>query len=154
MTEATLPDLQRLSRNELEALWLEAPPPSLPRGVYRGSYLERIEHSVSRQARWRWSEHLAFERLPFGVDFDRHLWFFFSPRIALGRFDPQVGASRWRDTDAVRLHYNVSRLPAPVRNVLYDEVKPLSDRLVLGMGGINAGRDRGDYFFFALERTE
>jgi hypothetical protein len=153
MSPPTLAALQAMPRDELEARWLEAPAPRVPRGVYRGHYLTRIDHAVSRRARWRWSEHLAFAQLPFGVDFDRRLWFFFTPRLALGRFDPQVRPSRWRDTDAVQLHYHVSRLPVSVRNVLYDEVKPLSDQLILGMGGINAGRDEGDHFFFALTRV-
>ncbi|MFW6067010.1 MAG: hypothetical protein ACOC97_01635 [Myxococcota bacterium] len=32
-------------------------------------------------------------------------------------------------------------------------MKPLSGRLLLGIGGINAGRDEGDHFFFALEQV-
>lgn len=67
---------------------------------------------------------------------------------------PRVGPSRWRDTEAVTLHYERSRLPAPIRGVLYDEVKPLTDTICLGLGGINAERGDGDQFFFALERFE
>lgn len=153
VTPPSLAELQALSRGDLEARWVEAPAPWVPRGVYRGHFLTPIDNATSRLARWRWTEDLAFRRTPFGVDFDRRLWFFFSPRLALGRFDPQVGPSRWRDTDAVRLHYHPSHLPGPVRHILYDEVKPLADHLVLGMGGINAGRDAGDHFFFALTRA-
>jgi hypothetical protein len=64
--------------------------------------------------------------------------------------DRNAGRSRWRDTETVRLHYEVSRLPGPVRAVLYDEVKVLSPSLCLGIGGINAARGRGDHFFYAL----
>jgi hypothetical protein len=149
----TLDDLRALSVDELEAHWVGAPAPTLPDGVYRGHHLARIDNAGSRRPHWRWSQRVAFEWAPFGVDFDRRLWFFFTTRLALGRFEPRVGPSRWRHTDAVGLHYDPSRLPAPIRGVLYDEVKPLTERLLLGIGGIRAGRDEGDHFFFALERV-
>jgi hypothetical protein len=93
-----------------------------------------------------------FKWTPFGVDFDTRLWFFWHAALAAGRFEPRPGRSRWRDTEAVGLHYHVSRLPGPVRGVLYDEVKPLSADLCLCIGGINAPRGQGDHFFFALQR--
>jgi len=71
----------------------------------------------------------------------------------MGHFQTQVGESRWRDTDAVSLRYQRSRLPRFVRDVLYDELKPLSADLVLGIGGINQDRGAGDHFFFALEKV-
>lgn len=151
-TDPTLSSLRAMSVDALERLWLQTPSPTVPSGVYRGHYLTRIDNPVSRSFRWRWVARLGFEWPSFGVDFDRRLWFFFSTRLAVGRFEPRPGPSRWRDTDAVQLHYDVSRLPGPLRNVLYDEVKPLSDALILGIGGINAGRGQGDHFFFALER--
>ena len=46
----------------------------------------------------------------------------------------------------------IDRLPRFVRDMLYDEVKPLSERLILGIGGINRGRGEGEHLFFALER--
>jgi hypothetical protein len=36
--------------------------------------------------------------------------------------------------------------------MLYDEVKPLSADLLLGLGGVNAETGEGDHFFFTLER--
>ena len=39
---------------------------------------------------------------------------------------------------------------APVRGMLYDELKPLADGRVLGLGGINAGAGEGEHFFFEL----
>jgi hypothetical protein len=96
---------------------------------------------------------LGFVRLPFGIDFDRRRWFFVDPRLLVGRFATECGPSRWRDTDSVRLTYHGSRLPRIIRSSLYDEVKPLSDELCLGMGGINADRGTGDHFFFALRRV-
>jgi hypothetical protein len=50
----------------------------------------------------------------------------------------------------LQLHYDVSRLP--IRRVLYDEIKPLADGTILGLGGIDAGRGEGDHFFFELRR--
>ncbi|PKN31442.1 MAG: hypothetical protein CVU63_23915, partial [Deltaproteobacteria bacterium HGW-Deltaproteobacteria-20] len=63
------------------------------------------------------------------------------------------GPSRWRDTQTIRLHYHPSRLPGAVRTFLYDEVKPLTESLCLGIGGINAPRGRGEQFLFSLERV-
>ncbi len=124
-----------------------------PSGVYRGHVLARIDHATSRRALWRWSERIGFEWTPFGIDFDRRVWFFGSRALAAGRFDPRVQRSRWRDTDAIGLHYDVSRLPSFVRRALYDEVKPLSPRWMLGIGGMNGERGVGDHFYFALERV-
>ena len=91
---------------------------------------------------------------PFGLNFYPGWgdWFFFHPKIAAGRFVPRRERSRWRSTDAYTLSYERSRLPRPVRGLLYDELKPLSDRLILGFGGTNAETDKGDHFFFALSR--
>lgn len=36
--------------------------------------------------------------------------------------------------------------------MLYDEVMPIRDQLVLGLGGVNAARDRGDHFFFEVHK--
>jgi len=148
----TLQQLSSMSLGELEALWTRPIALSAPRGVYRGHALWRIDHETSRRPLWRFSERLGFVWIPFGVDFDRRLWFFFAPHLAMGRFQTQVGESRWRDTDAISLRYERSRLPRFVRDVLYDEVKPLSERLVLGIGGINRERGEGEHFFFALEK--
>ena len=136
----------------LEPLFAHDEPIDVPSGVFRGRVLCRLDTPGARDRLWAPSQKVAFEWLPFGVDFDRRLWFFFEPRFGVGRFEPRVERSRWRDTDVVTLRYDVSRLPRPVRRVLYDEVKPLDGDRLLGIGGINAGPGRGDHFFFALER--
>jgi hypothetical protein len=41
----------------------------------------------------------------------------------------------------------------PRLGLLYDEVKPLSEDLCLGMGGVNRGPGEGELFFFALVRV-
>ena len=140
-----------MSRAELEACFRHAGAVEPPSGLQRGHFLTWIDHREARRRRWRWPQRIAFEYTPFGIDFDRKLWFFFTPGLAAGRFDARVQASRWRDTRAVGLHYEPSRLPAPLRSLLYDEVKPLGEGLALGLGGINAGPGAGDHFFFALE---
>jgi hypothetical protein len=144
-------ELRSMSRQQLESLWLRPVELQQPRGIYRGHVLLRIEHATSRRPLWRWSERIGFEWTPFGIDFDRRLWFFHGTSLAMGRFEPRPGPSRWRDTDAIGLHYGVSKLPRIIRSVLYDEVKPLSERCMLGIGGINRGRGEGDHFYFALE---
>ncbi len=147
-------DLASMSLDDLEALWVKPIEVAPPRGVYRGQVLRRIDHATSRRPLWVWSQRIGFEWIPFGVDFDRRLWFFFTPTIAMGRFETRVNESRWRDTDMVGLHYQGSKLPRFVRRVLYDEVKPLSERWILGIGGIDADRGAGEHFFFSLERME
>ena len=62
--------------------------------------------------------------------------------------------SRWRATQTFTLDYEKSRLPTPLRSTLYDELKPLSEDIVLELGGLNADGSGGDHFFFALERTK
>lgn len=129
----------------LERLYRDAPAGPAPSGRFRGEVLHRIDSPYAR----RWSSSavlLPFERLPFGVDFGSGAWFFLYRRVQLGHFRVEAGRSRWRDTQTLQLHYDVSRLP--FRGVLYDEVKPLSDTVCLGLGGLN--RDSGDLFFFLL----
>ena len=146
----SLARLVQCSVAELEALYVESHPVSVPSGCYRGVHLTWLDTPGARHPVIRPLQHLGFRLLPFGVDFIRHRWFFFHPTLGIGRFVAEAGRSRWRDTETVRLHYEVSRLPGPVRAVLYDEVKVLSPSLCLGIGGINAPRGRGDHFFFAL----
>jgi hypothetical protein len=95
---------------------------------------------------------LLFDAPPFGIDFDTRCWWFGRPRLQAGRFRASPGPSRWRDTPTLRLEYDVSRLPRPVRALLYDEVKPLDGERCLGLGGIDADAGEGDHFFFSLER--
>ena len=127
---------------------------SVPSGVHRGHHLAWLEHPEARRKRWRWPQRVGFEWAPWGVDFDRRLWFFFRQSLAAGRFTPQIERSRWHETQAVALHYEVSRLPGPLRGLLYDEVKPLDERWMVGIGGMQLGPRRGDHFLFALERLD
>ena len=147
------PSLARLvqcSVAELETLYVEPRSVAMPSGRYRGVHLAWLDTPGARHPLIRPLQHLGFRLLPFGVDFIRQRWFFFHPALGVGRFVTEAGRSRWRDTETVRLRYEVSRLPRPVRALLYDEVKVLSPALCLGLGGINAPRGQGDHFFFAL----
>ncbi len=153
-TAPTLAELDAMSLEGLESLWAQPVELAPPRGLYRGHVLRRIDNSGSRRRLWYWSQRVGFEWMPFGVDFDRGLWFFFTSRVALGRFEARVAPSRWRDTDAIGLHYEGSRLPRSIRRHLYDEVKPLDRGRLLGLGGINADRGLGDHFYFVLEHID
>ncbi len=146
-------EIASMSAEQLGSLFDRDAPLDPPEGVYRGRVLRWFGHPTARRPRWRWSQRVAFEWVPFGIDFDRRLWFFFASRLAVGRFEARPSRSRWRDTRSIGLHYETSRLPGLVRGVLYDEVKPLSERWVLGIGGINADRGEGDHFWFVLERV-
>lgn len=148
-----LDNLKRMAGPQLEELYLAPGPLELPTGCFRGHVLTWIDSAAARQPLWRSILTVGFAWTPFGVDFDVRRWWFWHQRLAVGRFEPHIGPSRWRETETVCLHYHASRLPPPVRSVLYDEVKPLSSGLCLGIGGINAGRGEGDVFFFALQRT-
>ena len=152
MTPPTLTDLQQAGLTELEEIFAQEDCSSVPGGCYRGVHLLRLRTSGARVVSNRLMGLIGFELIPFGVDFDARCWFFFHPRLRVGRFEPRIAPSRWRLTTAVTLNYEVSRLPGPVRSFLYDEVKPLSQSLCLGIGGINADRGQGDHFFFALTR--
>ena len=152
MATPTLSELRAASLDELEAVYASDRPFALPAGCYRGIHLRRLTTPGASRLVNRLPQYLGFEASPFGIDFDRACWFFYSRRLCAGRFTAAIAPSRWRPTPTVTLDYAASRLPAPVRGVLYDEVKPLSESLCLGLGGTNAERDQGDHFFFALER--
>jgi len=113
-----------------------------------GRVLQRIDTRFAH-SRTGAAVALPFERLSFGIDFARCAWFFLHPRLRAGHFRLQPGRSRWRDTQTLQLHYEVSRLP--FRGLLYDEVKPLGDTLALGLGGLNRDVGTGDLFFFLLQ---
>lgn len=150
-----LADLKSMGLDELEELYASELDLDVPTGIYRGTLLNWLPVPKGQPTMVRPLIWLGFDLSPFGVDFEARRWFFLhdrSPRI--GRFEPVVARSRWRDTRAVRLHYEESRLPRFVRSNLYDEVKPLSDSLCLGIGGVNADRGKGEQFFFALERID
>jgi hypothetical protein len=145
-------ELERASRDELEALYRDAPLGPAPSGCYRGKMLTWLDTPGAHRWHVRVADSLLFRALPFGVDFDRNLWWFVRPRLRAGRFRTSVGPSRWREAETLRLEYDVSRLPWPVPRLLYDEVKPLAEGLCLGLGGMNFERGEGDHFFFALWR--
>jgi len=145
-----LTDLRESSLASLEALYRIAPIGPRPRGRFRGHVVAHVDSPLAR-SRSGAVILASFEHVPFGIDFTSCTWFFFRPWLRIGRFRMEFGRSRWRDAEVLRLEYDVSRLPRPVRGSLYDEVKPLSETLCLGLGGINAGPGKGDLFFFALE---
>ncbi|MBF0353458.1 MAG: hypothetical protein HQM11_20695, partial [SAR324 cluster bacterium] len=64
----------------------------------------------------------------------------------MGKFRSEIHPSRWRSAMVVGLHYESSQLPGFIRNLLYDEVKPLSETLCLGIGGFNRDKGEGDHF--------
>jgi hypothetical protein len=138
-----------LTLEELEALYARPGSVEVPRGVFAGEVLVRLDNRGARRLVNRASQIPAFEWTPFGVDFDSHRWWF---AFQIGAFTARAERSRWRDTSAITLRYDPSRLPRPIKGVLYDEVKPLTDDLVLGLGGLNAEQGEGDHFFFALRR--
>lgn len=150
----TLAELRRCSLAELDDLYVAGAAPRVPVGRFRGELLRWIDGPTARDPLWRPFCVLAFQLSPFGIDFDRRCWFFWhSPRLAAGRFEPRAGRSRWRPTQTLGLSYESSRLPGLVRRQLYDEVKPLSAELCLGIGGINRQGAAGAIFFFALSRV-
>jgi len=109
----SLARLAQCSVAELEVLYVESRPASPPSGCYRGVHLAWLDTPGARHPVIRPLQYVGFRLLPFGVDFVRHRWFFFHPAFGIGRFVAEVGQSRWRDTEAVRLHYEVSVCPVP-----------------------------------------
>lgn len=142
-------ELRNSSLEALERLYRSTPPRPAPRGSFHGEVLHRVNSPFARSmsaAAVTW----PFERLRFGVDFNAGAWFFLHPGLRLARFRLTPGPSRWRDAQTLQLHYDLSQLP--FREQLYDEVKPLSDTLCLGLGGLNRQpENEGDLFFFLLE---
>jgi hypothetical protein len=123
----------------------------MPTGVYRGEFLGFLDTEGARRVDVRVFDRLLFVWPRWGIDFDSSRWWFVHPRALAGHFRLERGRSRWRDTEVLQLHYDVSRLP--IRAVLYDEIKPLPDDTILGIGGTNHDRGRGDHFFFRLVRA-
>jgi hypothetical protein len=138
-------DRQTSSAQDWEQLYRETPLGDPPSGLYRGTFLAWA--AAPRYAKV--IDSILFDKLPYGIDFDRRLWWFVEPKLAMGRFTMSAGKSRWRATETFRLRYEVSLLP--VRGILYDEVKPLPDGTCLGLGGVNS--DHGAHFFFSLSRA-
>lgn len=121
-----------------------------PTGCFGGRHLGFLDTRGARRLDVRAFDTALFVWPRWGIDFDRRLWWFVDPRLRIGRFRVDRGPSRWRDAEVLQLHYDVSRLP--IAGLLYDEVKPLADGRVLGIGGTNHERGRGDHFWFELTR--
>ncbi len=151
-------ELLAMRVSELDDVYVRAPLRALPTGRLNGSTICRFENDGAAHPVFRPLEWLGFEALRWGIDFDAPRWFWYGDApllrstLSAGRFDPRRGRSRWRDTEAVGLFYDPSRLPSFVRNRLYDEVKPLSEDLALGIGGVNRDKGAGDHFYFLLTR--
>ena len=152
--EISLQMLLEANLAQLEQIFTSAKASALPRGVYRGHFLMFLE-TIHTHKRWvQWILDFGFHRLPFGIDFEDSRWFFFHPACRVGHFTMQIGPSRWREATTVQLHYHTSHLPKVIREHLYDEVLPLTNRLCLGLGGLNQEQGSGDIFYFALERLD
>ncbi len=149
----TMDYLKTCNMTQLEELYARDGDITIPTsGSYKGVYLKRLSNPGADNLFNRVSQWAAFDAMSFGLNFypDYGDWFFYHSSVAMGRFTPRIEQSRWRDTNTITLNYQVSKLPSPVRNVLYDEIKPMTDSLLLGMGGLNRDRDVGDHFFFAI----
>ena len=142
-------DLSTLSVSDLEALYHEPLGP-VPAGDHTGEFLSFLDSRGGRDRRYRAMSTAMFRWPRWGVDFERRLWWFGGRRLALGRFRAERGRSRWRDAEVLQLHYDESRLPGGVRGQLYDEIKPLADGRILGIGGIVERGAPLDLFFLAL----
>ena len=147
-----LQHLAEMSNAELETLFRETRAGEWQPGLYRGHYLRPIGSFTERPMAMRLATEAGFHLTPFWIDHERDCWAFLNPALRAGRFSVSRGPSRWRKTDCLRLDYSRSRLPGMVRSRLYDEIKPLGPDLCLGIGGLNAWKEEGEYFFFALSR--
>jgi hypothetical protein len=145
-------ELRQKTREEIEALYLEPRELFVPDGVFSGRHLFWLDTEGARDPFLRPLEEILFARLTFHVDFVKKRWFWFDRRLGLGHFQASIGPSRWRDTDTIRLLYDDRLLPNWLNYGLYDEVRPMSEELCLGLGGVNGKRGRGDQFYFELTR--
>lgn len=146
--EMTAAQLQGSPLEVLERVYREAPARRPAARRFGGEALCRVDTRFARSPAAS-ALLFPFEHLSFWVDFVACTWAFVHPLVRMGSFRVDLGASRWRDTQTLRLRYDASRLP--FRRILYDEVKPLSDDLCLGLGGIDFDRGTGDLFYFVLQ---
>ncbi len=154
--DALIAAFKAYETQELEALFCgQDASIRLEAGNYKGTWLRRIEHEGSYKPFNFVSQWLLFEVIPFGIRFygdDTGIWYFFNPSLAAGEFILREEKSRWRDTTALTLNYERANLPGPVRAILYDEIKPLSNLHAIGLGGFNEPAGQGDNFYFLLTR--
>lgn len=162
-TAALIREFREKSLPELENIFAAPAKMAYPTaGCYAGTWLRRIENSGSYKPFNLISQWLLFEITPFGITFNSEsadgaarngIWYFFHPAFATGNFHMVAGQSRWRNTPAVAMNYGAAELPAVVRNMLYDEVKPLTVNHCIGIGGFDAPTGDGDNFYFLLTRV-
>lgn len=162
-TRALIAEFRGKPAAELNSIFAGGGEAMLPRqGSYRGTWLRRIENAGTYKPFNLISQWLMFEITPFGITFNSDatgIWYFFDPTLAVGNFIMRLEDSRWAlpsqrpaATQCVTLNYETSALPGPVRGILYDEVKVLSDKHCLGIGGFKGPAGEGDNFYFLLTR--
>jgi len=146
---AITPDeLAQMSMGQLEQVWSMYPCAPLPGGMWQATYLEEFPMTPTKKLLAR----ALFKWRLFGLDLNTHKWWFKDATRAVVEFDPQHGPSRWRDADVIQLHYETTG-PRLFRGMLYDELKPLNENCILGIGGSNQDNAQGAWFFFALSRV-
>lgn len=154
--ELTGRDLPSLSPADLGRLYLRESSFEAPEaGSYRGAFLQRIAGRGPLARILGAAICLPFRRLAFGLNLrgNSGVWYFLHPALTIGRFTPRIQPSVWRNTTALALDYSASRLPSPVRSLLYDEIKPVAKGLLLGIGGFGPPGRRLELFLFSLEKT-
>ena len=156
MSQELIGEFRQKSARELDAIFTAPGTARLPaEGNYRGTWLRRIENAGTYKPFNLISQWLMFEVTPFGITFHSDgtgIWYFFHPVLAAGNFVMHSEASRWRTTQCVTLNYENAALPGPVRDILYDEIRVLSDDHALGIGGFKGPAGDGDNFYFLLTR--
>ncbi|MCB9555289.1 MAG: hypothetical protein H6707_04240 [Deltaproteobacteria bacterium] len=145
----TIEHLRCASAERLEAIYAAPHSAPAPSGLYR---CIDLGPTPANGARWAKLAVTLFFQLELAIDFDRRCWLIGPCRWATGEFSLPCQPSRWRATETYCFDYRETRLPEPIRCLLYDEVKPLTEGLCLGLGGINADAGRGDLRYFALVR--
>lgn len=133
---------------DLEPLYA-GPLGPLPTGTLVGRFVDFVDSPGGRNRLNRAAHTVLFRWPAWGIDFERRLWWVLRPGLRWARFSATRGPSRWRDAEVYRLEYTPSR-SAWMRRTLYDELKPLPDGRVIGIGGVNQERGQGDHFWFEL----
>ena len=154
--DTLIADFRAKPAAELDAIFSAPGAARLPQpGNYKGTWLRRIENAGTYKPFNLISQWLMFELTPFGITFNADatgIWYFFNPALAAGNFAMCAEASKWRNTQCATLNYENAGLPGPVRDILYDEVRVLSDNHCLGIGGFKGPAGDGDNFYFLLTR--
>lgn len=140
--EATVQRFAAMPLEALEHIWRTRACAPLPGGVWQGHYLRELPMSLPKRLLSR----AMFKRRMFGLDLNYNRWWFRDNSRLLAHFEPHVGRSRWRDTEVVQVRYERTG-PALLKGMLYDELKPLDDRTILGLGGSKRG---GAWFYFVM----